>query len=57
MCIPPIGDNSQIYFERMHELRDNLDSSLKLSMGMSSDYEISLKCGSNLIRVGSKIFS
>ena len=57
MCIPPIGDNSMIYFERMHELRDNLDSSLKLSMGMSSDYEISLKCGSNLIRVGSKIFS
>ncbi len=57
MCIPPIGDNSMIYFERMHELRDNLDSNLKLSMGMSSDYEISLKCGSNLIRVGSKIFS
>ena len=57
MCIPPNGDNSQIYFERMHELRDKLDSNLKLSMGMSSDYEISLKCGSNLIRVGSKIFS
>ena len=57
MCIPPISDNSQIYFERMHELRDKLDSNLKLSMGMSSDYEIALKCGSNLIRVGSKIFS
>ncbi len=57
MCIPPIGDNSKIYFERMHDLRDKLDSNLKLSMGMSSDYEISLKCGSNLIRVGSKIFS
>ena len=57
MCIPPIGDNSMIYFEKMHELRDQLDSNLKLSMGMSSDYEISLKCGSNLIRVGSKIFS
>ena len=57
MCIPPIGDNSIIYFKRMHELRDKLDSNLKLSMGMSNDYEISLKCGSNLIRVGSKIFS
>jgi uncharacterized pyridoxal phosphate-containing UPF0001 family protein len=26
-------------------------------MGMSSDYEISLNCGSNLIRVGSLIFN
>jgi len=27
-----------------------------LSMGMSSDYEIAIKCGSNCIRVGSSIF-
>jgi len=26
-------------------------------MGMSNDYKDSLKCGSNLIRVGSRIFS
>ena len=49
MCIPPIGDNSKIYFERMHELREKLGSNL--TKGMSSDYEISLKCGSNIIRV------
>jgi pyridoxal phosphate enzyme (YggS family) len=27
-----------------------------LSMGMSGDYPIGLKCGSNMVRVGSKIF-
>lgn len=26
------------------------------SMGMSSDYRLAIKCGSNLIRIGSKIF-
>lgn len=27
-----------------------------LSMGMSDDYDIAVKCGSNLVRVGSRIF-
>ena len=27
-----------------------------LSMGMSGDYEIAIKCGSNMVRIGSKIF-
>jgi uncharacterized pyridoxal phosphate-containing UPF0001 family protein len=27
-----------------------------LSMGMSGDYHIAIQCGSNMIRVGSKIF-
>ena len=27
-----------------------------LSMGMSDDYEIAVRCGSNLVRIGSKIF-
>jgi pyridoxal phosphate enzyme (YggS family) len=26
------------------------------SMGMSTDYELAIKCGSNMVRVGSKIF-
>ena len=57
MCIPPFDDNAEYYFEKLRSLRDKLNDKLKLSMGMSNDYEISLKCGSNLIRVGSKIFS
>jgi hypothetical protein len=27
-----------------------------LSMGMSGDYELAVKCGSNMVRVGSLIF-
>ena len=27
-----------------------------LSMGMSSDYQLAIECGSNMIRVGSSIF-
>ena len=57
MCIPPFDKNAEKYFDKLSSLRDKLNPNLKLSMGMSSDYEISLRCGSNLIRVGSKIFT
>ena len=40
----------------MRSLRDKLNKNLKLSMGMSNDYKIALECGSNLIRIGSRIF-
>ena len=56
MCIPPFDGNSEKYFDKLSLLRDKLNCNLKLSMGMSNDYEIALKCGSNLIRIGSKIF-
>ena len=48
---------SENYFHEMRSLRDNLNKNLELSMGMSNDYKVSLKCGSNLIRIGSRIFS
>tara|TARA_Y100001935_G_scaffold196893_1_gene165027 strand:- start:12 stop:641 length:630 start_codon:yes stop_codon:yes gene_type:complete len=57
MCIPPFNEPSDKYFNYMKSLRDNLNTNLKLSMGMSSDYKVALQCGSNLIRVGSRIFS
>ena len=44
------------YFNEMYEIRDHIDERLKLSMGMSNDYKIALKFGSNIIRIGSKIF-
>ena len=40
----------------MLEIKDKLNNKLLLSMGMSDDYETALKCGSNMIRIGSKIF-
>lgn len=66
MTIPPIcDDDSKLrkYFSQMNEIFvdikakkiDNIDMSI-LSMGMSGDYEQAVRCGSNLVRVGSAIF-
>ena len=56
MCIPPINEQQQKYFEKMSVLRDDINSELILSMGMSNDYDIALSMNSNLVRVGSRIF-
>ena len=56
MCIPPNDVDPKPFFQKMVSLRDSIDLSLKLSMGMSNDYKIALDHGSNLIRVGSYIF-
>ncbi len=66
MCIPPICENVEEikeYFNRMHKLfidiglkkRDNVSMEI-LSMGMSSDFEEAIECGSNLVRVGTALF-
>lgn len=46
-------------FEETHAIYDRLkqDGATICSMGMSGDYELAIKCGSNLVRVGSKIFT
>lgn len=56
MCIPPFDEEPNEYFEKMCILRDDINPKLKLSMGMSNDYEIALSINSNLVRVGSRIF-
>jgi len=45
-------------FEVTHSIYESLkkDGAIYCSMGMSDDYELAIKCGSNLIRVGSKLF-
>jgi pyridoxal phosphate enzyme (YggS family) len=45
-------------FEKTHEIYDSLkkDGAKICSMGMSNDYELAIKCGANLVRIGSKIF-
>lgn len=45
-------------FEKTYEIFDSLKNSgaTICSMGMSSDYELAIKCGSNLVRVGSALF-
>ena len=45
-------------FETTNSIYEKLqkDGATVCSMGMSSDYELAIKCGSNLIRVGSALF-
>ena len=57
MCIPPNDTNANEYFREMNEIRKKINPNLKLSMGMSNDYQIALEHQSNLIRIGSLIFN
>jgi hypothetical protein len=43
--------------KKLFEKMKSIDSNIKiLSIGMSDDYSLAIKNGSNMIRVGSKIF-
>ena len=55
MCIPPINEDPESYFEEMKKLNNSLGL-MELSMGMSSDFLIAAKHLSTYIRVGSSIF-
>ena len=58
MAIGPITDDSKEiikYFKQMKKLKDKYKLEL-LSMGMSSDYKEALKCGTDIVRIGTKIF-
>ncbi len=55
MCIPPISDNTALYFLLLNKLAK--DNGLnELSMGMSADYELAIRLGATNIRLGSVIF-
>ena len=55
MCIPPLEKSSDIFFEEMRNLNDNLNLD-ELSMGMSADYLDAIKNSATYIRIGSNIF-
>ena len=57
MCIPPNAPKTNKYFREMNEIRNKINPTLKISMGMSNDYRIALEHQSNLIRIGSLIFN
>ncbi|WP_176085613.1 YggS family pyridoxal phosphate-dependent enzyme [Martelella sp. HB161492] len=55
MCIPPVDENPGPHFALLADLaREN--GLHKLSMGMSSDYQIAVAFGATHVRVGSAIF-
>ena len=57
MCIPPVNKDPTIFFKKMMLLKNDINKNLFLSMGMSNDYQEAIKCESNLVRIGSKIFT
>ncbi len=66
MCMAPACDNSEDsrpIFLRCHELFVEMQTNVHrgnafniLSMGMSSDFDIAIECGANIVRVGSALF-
>jgi len=44
------------YFSKLRCLRDQLDRSWLLSMGMSDDFEVAIEEGADIIRLGRAIF-
>ena len=55
MCIPPVNNDPDIYFDEMKELNKSLGFS-ELSMGMSSDFIKAIENSSTYVRIGSSIF-
>jgi hypothetical protein len=59
MTIAPLTQNStqaRPYFAKLRQIRDSLDSSWVLSMGMSDDFEIAIEEGADILRIGRAIF-
>ena len=66
MTIPPFFSNSEIvrpYFSALKKLSDSIRKESinnvnmrELSMGMTSDYNIAIKEGSTIVRIGTLIF-
>jgi PLP dependent protein len=55
MCIPPVEDDVAPHFAFLAKLAKENDLS-ELSMGMSGDFEMAVRFGATLVRVGSAIF-
>ena len=66
MCMAPLAEDPETVrpvFQRCAELLEDIQSAglggdqfNVLSMGMSSDFEVAIECGANIVRVGSAIF-
>jgi pyridoxal phosphate enzyme (YggS family) len=59
MTIAPLVDNpeeTRPYFRTLRELRDKINGSWILSMGMTDDFKVAIEEGSNMVRLGRAIF-
>jgi len=59
MTIAPVVDKAEEarqYFAELKDLRDSLNPSWLLSMGMTDDFEVAIEEGADIIRLGRAIF-
>ena len=56
MCIPPLDEPAFMYFALLKNIAGKISPNLKLSMGMSADYEEALELGADYVRIGTAIF-
>lgn len=58
MCIPPAEDIPALHFALLAKLARALpaEKPLRLSMGMSADFDIAIRCGADQVRIGSALF-
>lgn len=56
---PEVSDpeKARPYFRMLRELKDRIDKSYILSMGMTNDFEAAIEEGSEMVRIGRAIFS
>lgn len=66
MTLGPIFENNlqkskffeemyKIYIDNRGKIKDNIDIGI-LSMGMSDDFDLAIKCGATMVRVGSALY-
>jgi pyridoxal phosphate enzyme (YggS family) len=55
MCIPPANADPAPFFIELKTIAKKMGS-LKLSMGMSNDYEVAARLGASYVRIGTAIF-
>ena len=55
MCIPPLGEEPALHFALLNKIAGR-NGLLKLSMGMSGDFETAIELGATHVRVGTAIF-
>lgn len=59
MCIGPLEEDPELvrpFFRQVREIYDRYPEFKYLSMGMSSDFQVAIEEGANVIRVGTRIF-
>ena len=55
MCVPPDGINPAPYFALLAKMARQFELN-ELSMGMSGDYDVAIRLGATMVRVGTALF-